>query len=239
MSILDFILGLFRRPPALGGNHNYVLWDWCRPLVNPSVRLVAGSDVRADGNWDLQVNAYAPSRADAYMQFVVAVTTTGEVQWSIENWPVSGDNLFNTCDHHLYQLPGDYLPKDWSLGVGMNTDDKVTSVDFSVSDGGPLPVASVRVPLDATLPLCNGSWKDDYLSQVVGFEPNVVGYNGGVRVRFAPFSAVLECRAQSIATNRAIPACAEAKATTVEDSNARYAPASQVSPSFVTVGVSA
>jgi hypothetical protein len=111
-----------QQPSGLGGNRNYILWNNCIPLVNPSVTFTAGSDMRASGNWDLQVNAYAPSGADAYMQFVLAVTSAGEVQWSIENWPISGDNLFNTCDQPLFRLPSSFLPKGYSIGVKMNTD---------------------------------------------------------------------------------------------------------------------
>jgi len=224
---------------GLGGNRNYILWDDCIPLVNPSVTFTTGSDLRASGNWDLQVNAYAPSGADAYMQFVIAVTAKGEVQWSIENWPVSGANLFNTCDQPLYRLPSSFLPEGYSIGVKMNTDPntiKVTSVEFSVSDAGGNPVARKTVPLNSTLPICSGSWKDAYLSQVVGFEPNVVGYNGGVAVAFSSGSTgSLACSADSISASTSVPSCAETRAGTVEDSNMQYSVAQQTSPALVTI----
>jgi len=236
------------QPPAvsaapasgLGGNRNYILWNSCQPLVNPAVRFTANSDVQANGNWDLQVNAYAPSGADAYMQFVIAVTASGEVQWSVENWPISGDNLFNTCDQHLFQLPSGFLPKGYSIGVGMNTDPNtknVTSLDYAVSDATGTQVATKHVPLDSSLPLCSGSWSDSYLSQVVGFEPNIVGYNGGVAVAFSSGCAgSLQCSAQAISASSSIPSCAETKAGTVEDSNMGYSMAVQASPGLVTIG---
>lgn len=227
-------------PSGLSGNRNYILWNGCSPLVNPSVVFTAVTDVKADGNWDLQVNAYAPSGTDAYMQFVIAVTSSGEVQWSIENWPISGNNLFNTCDQHLFQLPSGYLPKGYSIGVGMNTDSatsNVVSLDFMVRDAGGTAVAQKHVPLDATIPLCNGSWDDDYLSQVIGFEPNIVGYNGGVMVKFVQGCAgTLDCSAGDISASASIPSCAETKAGTVENSNMGYAVASQVSPGLVRIG---
>jgi hypothetical protein len=228
---------------GLGGNRNYILWNSCAPMVNPSVTFTAASDMHASGNWDLQVNAYAPSGADAYMQFVLAVTAGGQVQWSIENWPLSGENLFNTCDHLLYKLPSAFLPKGYSIGVTMNTDAKtknVTSLEFSVGNAVGVQVAQVTIPLNSKLPLCNGSWKDAYLSQVIGFEPNLVGYNGGVAVTFSPGSSgTLKCGAGSISASSSIPSCAETKAGTVEDSNLRYSAAKQVSGSLVTIGVSA
>jgi hypothetical protein len=208
-------------------------------MVNPSVTLTAGSDLRTNGNWDLQVNAYAPSGADAYMQFVVAITAAGEVQWSIENWPLSGNNLFNTCDQLLYKLPSTFLPKGYSIGVKMNTDPstiKVTSLEFSVSNSAGAQVASKTVPLNSAMPLCNGAWNDSYLSQVVGFEPNVVGYNGGVAVTFSSGSlGSLACKADSISASSSIPACAETKAGTVENSNMQYSVAVQASSSLVTI----
>jgi len=216
------------------------MWNNCVPLVNPSVTLTAGSDLRASGNWDLQVNAYAPSGADAYMQFVIAVTAAGEVQWSIENWPLAGNNLFNTCDQTLYKLPSSFLPKGYSIGVKMNTDPntiKVTSLEFSVGDSTGVQLAKKTVPLNAALPLCNGKWDDAYLSQVIGFEPNVVGYHGGVAVAFSAGSlGALSCGADSISPSSSIPACAEAKAGTVEDSNLQYSVAVQRSRSLVTIG---
>jgi hypothetical protein len=229
------------QPFGFAGNRNYILWNGCAPLVNPSVAFTAGSDMHASGNWDLQVNAYALSGTDAYMQFVLAVTAAGEVQWSIENWPVSGDNLFNTCDHLLCELPSSFLPKGYSVGVKMNTDPKtsnVVSVEFSVSDATGALVASRTVPLDSSLPLCNGSWKESYLSQVIGFEPNLVGYNGGVVVSFSSGCAgTLACSAVSISASSSIPGCAETKAGTVESSNLQYSPANQASQSLVTIGV--
>jgi hypothetical protein len=228
-------------PQASGfaGNRNYILWNDCVPMVNPSVAFTAGSDMRASGNWDLQVNAYAPSGADAYMQFVLAITAAGEVQWSIENWPICGDNLFNTCDKPLCKLPSAFLPKGYSIAVKMNTDpntNNVTSVEFSVSDAMGAQVARQTVPLNSTLPLCGGGWQDSYLSQVIGFEPNIVGYNGGVAVAFASGCVgTLACSAESISTSSSIPACAETKAGTVEDSNLQYSVAAQVSRSLVTM----
>jgi len=227
------------QPPGLAGNRNYILWNGCKPLVNPSVAFTARSDMRASGNWDLQVNAYAPSGADAYMQFVLAVTAAGQVQWSIENWPISGDNLFNTCDQPLYNLPSAFLPEGYAIAVKMNTDpttNNVTSVEFSVSDATGAQVARQTVPLGPTLPLCSGSWKDSYLSRVIGFEPNLVGYNGGVAVAFSSGSiGTLACGADSISASSSIPGCAETKAGTVESSNLQYSVAAQVSQSLVTI----
>jgi len=230
--------------PASGfaGNRNYILWNGCQPLVNPSVAFTAGSDIRANGNWDLQVNAYAPSGADAYMQFVIAITAAGEIQWSIENWPVSGPNLFNTCDQHLCNLPSNFLPKGYSIAIRMNTDNSnnVVSVEFSVTDALGATVARQNVPLDSSLSLCSGTWSDSFLSEVIGFEPNLVGYNRGVAVAFSSgCSGSLACRADSISASSSIPSCAETKAGTVETSNFQYSPASQVSGSLVTIGVSA
>jgi len=227
------------KPSGFAGNRNYILWNGCAPLVNPSVAFTAGSDMHASGNWDLQVNAYAPSGTDAYMQFVLAVTAAGEVQWSIENWPISGDNLFNTCDQLLCELPSSFLPKGYSIAVKMNTDpgtNNVTSVEFSVSDETGAQVASKTVPLNSTLPLCNGKWKNSYLSQVIGFEPNLVGYNGGVAVSFSSGCVgTLACSADSISASSSIPGCAETKAGTVESSNLQYSVATQVSQSLVTI----
>jgi hypothetical protein len=228
------------QPSGLGGNRNYILTNNCIPLVNPSASFTAGSDLHASGNWDLQVNAYAPSGTDAYMQFVIAVTTAGEVQWSIENWPISGENLFNTCDQALFKLPSTFLPKGYSIGVKMNTDPStidVTSVEFSVSDSTGNAVARKTVPLNSTLPLCSGAWKDSYLSQVIGFEPDVVGYNGGVAVAFSSGSSgSIACSADSISASSSIPSCAEARAGTVEDSNMQYSLAVQASAALVTIG---
>lgn len=227
------------QPSGFVGNRNYVLWNNCVPLVNPSATFTAGSDIRASGNWDLQVNAYAPSGADAYMQFVIAITSAGEVQWSIENWPVSGDNLFNTCDQLLYKLPSTFLPKGYSIMVKMNTDpntNDVTSVEFSVNDATGAQVARQSVPLNSTLPLCSGGWSDSYLSQVIGFEPNIVGYNGGVAVAFSSGCVgTISSGADSISASSSIPPCAETKAGTVENSNMQYSAASQVSRSLVTI----
>jgi hypothetical protein len=227
------------QPSGFAGNRNYILWDNCVPLVNPSVAFTAGSDLRANGNWDLQVNAYAPSGTDAYMQFVLAVTTAGEVQWSVENWPVSGDNLFNTCDHLLFKLPSTFLPKGWSISLKMNTDpttNNVISLEFGVSDSTGAQVARRTLPLDQTLPLCSGSWMDSYLSQVIGFEPNIVGYNGGVAVTFSSGCVgALACSADAISASPSIPSCAETKAGTVENSNLQYSVAVQASRSLVTM----
>ena len=230
-------------PSGLSGNRNYILWNSCIPLVNPSVIFRANADIRANGNWDVQVNAYAPSGTDAYMQFVLAVTTSGEVQWSIENWPISGDNLFNTCDQLLFKLPSNFLPRGYAIGLTMNTDpatSNVVSLDFSVADAGGRQVASRNVKLDNTLPLCSGRWDDSYLSQVVGFEPNIVGYNGGVAVKFSSGSGgTLECSAGAVAASMSIPSCAETKAGTVEDSNMGYSIAVQASPGLVRIGATA
>jgi hypothetical protein len=228
------------QPSGFAGNRNYILWNNCVPLVNPSVTFTTGSDVKASGNWDLQVNAYTPSGADAYMQFVLAVTAAGEVQWSIENWPVSGNNLFNTCDQSLYNLPSTFLPKGYALAVRMNTDPnttKATSVEFSVNNAKGTQVASRTVTLDSSLPLCSGAWKDSYLSQVIGLEPNVVGYNGGVAVAFSSGTlGTLACSAvTSISASSSVPACAETKAGTTENSNIQYSVATQVSGSLVSI----
>jgi hypothetical protein len=230
-------------PSGLSGNRNYIMWNGCAPLVNPSVLFTAGNDIHANGNWDMQVNAYSPSGTDAYMQFVLAVTDSGQVQWSIENWPISGNNLFNTCDQPLFQLPSNYLPKGYSIGLNMNTDPttkNVVSVDFSVVNASGVRVASRNVPLDSSIPLCNGSWNDSYLSQVIGFEPNIVGYNGGVAVAFASgCGGTLVCSAAAISASTSIPSCAEAKAYTVENSNMGYSMAVQTSGSVVTIGATA
>ena len=228
---------------GLSGNRNYILWNACNPLVNPSVTFTARTDMRASGDWDLQVNAYAPSGTDAYMQFVIAVTSLGEVQWSIENWPISGNNLFNTCDHHLFQLPSNFLPSGYSIGLKMNTDQvtkKVTSLDLNVDDANGARVVSKNVRLDSSLPICSGGWEDSYLSQVVGFEPNIVGYNGGVAVNFSlGCRGTLRCSADAISASSSIPSCAETKAGTVESSNMAYSVAVQASSALVTIDTSA
>ena len=230
-------------PSGMSGNRNYILWNGCNPLVNPAVTFTAGTDVHANGNWDLQVNAYSPSGTDAYMQFVVAVTASGHVQWSIENWPISGNNLFNTCDQLLCKLPSAFLPQGYSIGVRMNTDpvtNKVVSVDFSVGGAGGAQVALKNVPLNSSLPVCNGSWSDSYLSQVIGFEPNVVGYNGGVEVSFSSgCGGTLVCSATALSAGTSVPSCAEAKAGTVENSNMGYSAAVQNSPGSVSIGAMA
>lgn len=236
------------QPPAgpssgMSGNRNYILWNGCSALLNPSVGFKAATDVSAGGNWDLQVNAYSPAGTDAYMQFVLAVTTSGEVQWSIENWPISGSNLFNTCDQHLFQLPSSFLAAGCSIGLNMNTDPStknVTSVDFWVKNASGTQVAYRNVKLDATLPICDGAWKDSYLSQVIGLEPNIVGYNGGVAVSFrAGSSGTLECGADAISASTSVPSCAETKAGTVENSNMAYSVAVQATASLVTIGATA
>lgn len=226
-------------PSGMSGNRNYILWNGCNPLVDPAVTFTAGTDVHANGNWDLQVNAYSPSGTDAYMQFVIAVTGSGQVQWSIENWPISGNNLFNTCDQLLCKLPSSFLPQGYSLGVRMNTDPatkKVVSVDFSVGGAGGSQVALKNVALNSSLPVCSGSWNDSYLSPVIGFEPNIVGYNGGVEVSFSSGSGgTLVCSAAAVSASTSIPPCAEARAGTVENSNMGYSAAVQNSPGSVSI----
>jgi hypothetical protein len=223
------IRSLFSRPASSGqGNKNCIIYNNCNPLANPSVRYAAVSDIVADGNWDMQVNVYSATGTSAYTQFVMAVTSSGEVQWSIEGWRLSGPNIFNTCDQPLHKLPGTFLPAGYALSELFETDPasgNITAVTFAVLNG-PTVLSRQRVTLDQTLPICDPvpfTWDNAYLFVPVALETNVSGYNNGVAVAFSSARATLSYSAGSgIAWSKEIPSCTETKAQTVETSNQAY-----------------
>ncbi len=233
-ALFNPIVGLFSRAPQppvtlVGqGNKNCVIYNNCNPLTNPSVRYAAQSDIVANGNWDMQVNVYSATGTSAYTQFVMAVASSGEVQWSIEGWRVSGPNIFNTCDQHLYQLPGTFLPAGYVLSEVFETDPasgNIIAVRFMVQSGSTV-LANRRVTLDQTLPICDPvpfTWDNSYLFVPIALETNISGYNNGVAVSFSSARATLSYSAGSgIRYSSDIPSCTETKAQTVETSNQNY-----------------
>ena len=242
-AIADFFRTLFSRiaagfsrpapnptpQPTVGrGSKNCVIHNNCNPLTNPSVRYTAVSNIVTNGNWDMQVNVYSARGTSAYTQFVMAVTSSGEIQWSIEGWRVSGPNIFNTCDQHLYQLPGAFLPAGYALSESFETDPasgNAVSLTFRVSRGSTI-LAERRVTLDQTLPICDPrpfTWDASYLFVPVALETNISGYNNGVAVSFSEARATISYSAASgILWSNDIPSCTETKATTVETSNEAY-----------------
>ena len=169
-AIVDLFRSVFnpRRVPTHGGqgNKNCIIHNNCNPLTNPSVKYTALADIVANGNWDMQVNVYSAKGESAYTQFVMAVTSSGEVQWSIEGWRLSGPNIFDTGDYKLYQLPGT-LRAGYALSEVFETDPAsggIIAVTFLVSNGSTV-LAQQRVTMDQTLPVRNPTpfaWNNSY-----------------------------------------------------------------------------
>ncbi len=201
----------------------------------PSYTLIsfkATSDIKTSpsANWDMQLNAYSPNGfTSALMQFVMAVTTSGMVQWSIEYWPAASgsSNLFNTCSQNLYQLPQQYLPNGWKLEIKLMEDSNqnINEVWFYVVDAYGLVQASQDVPLDSTLPICSGSWSNSYLAPIVDFAVDIVGYNGGATVDFVSgTTATLYYYNSQVIFNwgTSFLSCVQTTNTTEEKSNMNY-----------------
>ena len=168
---------------GLGSNSNYILYSNCNPLRNGFVIIDVTEDIvcqSASGSakgFSFQLNCYSPkNRRCAFQQYIMRLNGN-DLAYDVENWPVSGTNLFNLGTPILTSLPSSKIPAGYQLfigwandGWGSDTDGNVTGAFWKVVDNLGKTLADVSQRLTSI----SGVTSKD-LAPIVAFELNLVG----------------------------------------------------------------
>jgi hypothetical protein len=239
---------------GLGSNANYALYSNCNALQNPGISVLVTEDIviKDGGGFSFQLNAYSPQNQTCdWQQYILTVITNpAQVNWQVDNWPLSASkNIINKIET-LASLPSTTIPAGFQFWIDLITDSSnnnaVVSVDFSINQNGTLSTQTIRltslflISQQTGKPTTTNVGPSD-LAPIVAFELNLVGPDEST-VTFASGAGTITYTAgNALAPLNYLPSCVEWGGTTAETSNSYYssmAPAAGISLKQ-TFGVSA
>jgi Ricin-type beta-trefoil lectin domain-like len=204
---------------GLGSNHNYLLYNYCDPLLNISVTI----DVTHDVVWEssaggsvqglsFQLNCYAPAgySTGGWQQYVVELKGT-ELVAGINTY--NGNTLSSgSFPYSLTPVPSVAIPKGYKIKITLTNDGSgnVSSVTFVVIDSAGKTLASyTETPVVQT--------------PIVAFDLNLVGPEAAESVVLSAGAGTITYSASSSLTPQTKrPGCAVSHDITGEKANSVY-----------------
>jgi Ricin-type beta-trefoil lectin domain-like len=220
-------------PAALGSNSNYYLYAGLNSSGGDN--FIQGIAVIIDITQDLvgtpfsfQLNAYSPkSDLDAWQQYGVSMAPgSNDLNTFAENWPISGNNLFNIEPGSLISLPNQTtIPAGYQITIQLNYSPGSYNVSGAtykvVSAGKTLGVQTISL-LGQSL-AAGGTITESDLAPIVAYQLNLVGWANKFKSSLSSGAGYINYLSTTPVTAlNGRPADAESTYITAETSNSNY-----------------
>ena len=191
--------GAFSLPPTpnpvtapaagLGSNSNYYLYGGVKsgggyiPLQDVVVTIDVTEDIVGSPPFSFQLNGYSPHNdLDGWQQYGISMAPgSNQLNSFAENWPLSGNNLFNIEPNGFITLPNQTtVPKGYKIVIRLsyasgnrgNIDGSVVTVyNGSGTELGSQQISLIGQPLAA-----GGTISEGDLAPIVAFQLDLVGW---------------------------------------------------------------
>ncbi|HEV3436513.1 MAG TPA: VCBS repeat-containing protein [Gemmata sp.] len=230
------IVGSAPPPTPLGSNFNYYLSGGLTsagnyiPLMKLVVTIEITQDVVGTPPFNLQLNAYSPrGEVDGWQQFGISMAP-GSTQLNsfAENWPLSGDNLFNIEPPGFVSIPNQTtIPAGFKIvieltytndGTGNVNGSVVTVFDKTGKNLGAQTISLIGQPLAAGGPITEAD-----LAPIVAFQINLVAWaNSEVTALTSGAGSITYSSSTPMTAQANEPSDAESKYITAETANSIY-----------------
>jgi hypothetical protein len=213
-------------PAPSAGLHsftNYLLYSYCKPIINISVDIYVFQDVvfqsspdGQDQGFSFQLNAYSPqNEKSAWQQYCITLDNS-TLSGGICNWTVNIDNpiIFQEVYLTSFPTPG-IIPAGYHLNISLQNDAQgnVTAAIYTVTDNNGNSLANKAMNVTSA-----------DIAPITAFELNIVGPRGKQSSVLSSGAGRIAYAAQNvlIVLNQQ-PLCTEAPTVfTAEHSNCMY-----------------
>jgi hypothetical protein len=218
---------------GLGSSANYIFWGGPKsgggfiPLLGIVVTIDIKEDLIGTPPCSFQLNAYSPSgdTIDFWQQYGISMApNSNQLNSFAENWPPSGNNLFNIEPAGFVNLPNQTtIPKGFKIviqlvysGSSINGS-KVTVFDGSGTKLGEQDITLLGQPLAA-----GGTVTAVDLAPIVAFQLDLVGWANSVKTVFTSGAGTITYTATTLMIAQSnVPVDAEGFST-AEQANSIY-----------------
>jgi hypothetical protein len=220
-------------PNPLGSNSNYYLYGGLDskgnyiPLKDVVVTINVTEDIVTNPPCSFQLNGYSPHNdLDSWQQYGISMApSSNQLNSFAENWPLSGNNLFNIEPNGFITLPNDTtIPAGYKVVIQLNNDSSgnITGSVVTVYNGssklGSQTINLIGQPLAA-----GGNISAADLAPMVAFQLNFVGWANGDISSLTSGSGTFDFSSStSMTAQSGEPADAESDYITAETANSIY-----------------
>lgn len=210
---------------GFGSTENFFLFDNCNPLLGVSVTINVTEDIVCQSvahgpqtGFSFQLNCYSPKNfLSAWQQYVLALFGN-TIEGSVDNWPVSGDDIINSF-WNMGSLPGK-VPAGYKIVITLENDSKanVTGAVYEVFDNHGKSVART----DKKLSDIGGD--SSKIAPIIAFQLNLVGPVNSEAAVLSSGAGTFVYKANNRMTALASEPnqCAESQYVTAETANSLY-----------------
>jgi hypothetical protein len=217
---------------GFGGNSNYILYNNCSNITGLTVKIDVTQDIVCQANngsisgFSFQLNAYSPKKEKSAWQQYIMVLDGKELIATIDNWPLTGDNLIND-QSDILSIPSERIPAGYQLSIALQNDKQgnITGATYQVLDADGNSLANL------TKTLTSHGASD--LAPIIAFELNLVGPFNGEAALLSSGAGIFVYQADTTLTALTNePPCAESSYFTDETANSVYGPVSALNGLF-------
>jgi hypothetical protein len=220
---------------GLGSNSNYILYSYCKPLIDLTITISVTQDIvwqsaSLAGGFSFQLNAYSPkNELSAWQQYVIVFLGSinsinfpgfGKLIGAVDNWPMSGDNIINDFFDLTATPMAEMIPAGYRLKISLQNDatGNITGATYVIIDDQGRGLANVTKILTSI----SGVTSAD-LAPIIAFELNLVGPVNGERSVLSSGAGTITYTSSSELTVLSYePSCAESGYVTAETANSFY-----------------
>lgn len=223
-------------PPDWAGNSNYDLYGGLTssgkyiPLLNLVVTIDVTQDIVGTPPFNFQLNAYSPhNEIDGWQQYGISMAPGGtQLNSFAENWPLSGNNLFNIEPNGFVNIPNQTtIPAGYQIvikltytndGTGNVNGSVVTVFDQNGANLGSQTISLIGQPLAA-----GGTITEADLAPIIAFQLDLVAWaNSEVTVLTSGAGTIGYSSSTPMTAQSSEPTDAESDYITAETANSTY-----------------
>ena len=221
---------------GLGSNSNYYLYGGLTssgkyiPLLNLVVTIDVTQDIVGTPPFNFQLNAYSPhNEVDGWQQYGISMAPgSSQLNSFAENWPLSGNNLFNIEPNGFVNIPNQTtIPAGYQIVIKLTyTNDGTGNVNGSVvtvlnqngASLGSQTISLIGQPLAA-----GGTITEADLAPIVAFQLNLVAWaNSEVTALTSGAGTIGYSSSTPMTALNSEPTDAESGYITAETANSTY-----------------
>ena len=221
---------------GLGSNSNYYLWGGLTssgkyiPLLDLVVTIDVTQDIVGTPPFNFQLNAYSPhNELDGWQQYGISMAP-GSTQLNsfAENWPLSGNNLFNIEPSGFVNIPNQTtIPAGYRIVVKLTyAGDGTGNVNGSVVtvfDGNGTSLGSQTISLIGQPLAAGGTISEADLAPIISFQLNLVAWaNSEVTALTSGAGTISYSSSTPMTAQNGEPSDAESGYITAETANSTY-----------------
>ena len=220
---------------GLGSNSNYYLWGGLNksgqniPLLDLVVTITVTGDLVGTPPFNFQLNAWSPkNELDGWQQYGISMAP-GSTQLNsfAENWPLSGNNLFNIEPAGFVNIPNQTtIPAGYQIIVQLTyTNDGTGNVNGSVvtvKNNGVI-LGSQTIPLIGQPLAADGTITEAALAPIIALQTNLVAWaNSEVTALTSGVGIITYSSSTAMTAINSAPAGDESDYITAETANSTY-----------------